>query len=221
MNISENIKKLQKELPENVKLVAVSKTKSAEMILDAYQSGHKVFGENRIQELVEKQAILPKDIQWHAIGHLQTNKVKHIAPFVSFIHGVDSLKLLKSINKEAQKNQRVIPCLLQLFIAKEESKYGLNLEEAKNILNSHDYKNLKNIRICGVMGMATFTDDDILIQSEFRYLRVCFDELKEIFFKNDKNFKEISMGMSGDYLIAIKEGSTLIRVGSSIFGKRN
>ncbi|NOY95430.1 MAG: YggS family pyridoxal phosphate-dependent enzyme [Chlorobi bacterium] len=221
MNIRENIRKIKEGLPSNVTLVAVSKTKPVEDILEAYDSGHHIFGENKVQDLVQKYEALPKDIEWHMIGHLQTNKVKYIAPFIHLIHAVDSLKLLKVINKEALKNGRVVPCLLQFHIALEETKYGLSLNEAEELLSSKDYKELTNVEIQGVMGMATFTDDKEKIRKEFRYLKGIFDELKSKYFGNEASFKEISMGMSDDYLLAIEEGSTLIRIGSSIFGPRN
>lgn len=222
MSVSENIKNfLKNEIPSNVKLVAVSKTKPVETILEAYSSGHKIYGENKVQDLAAKYEELPKDIEWHMIGHMQSNKVKYIAPFVSLIHGVDSYKLLKVINKEAKKNSRKINCLLQFHIAKEESKFGLDLQEATEFLASEEFKNLENINICGVMGMATFTENEDTIRSEFKELVHIFKELKKIFFFDRDNFKEISMGMSGDYKIAIEEGATIVRVGSLLFGERN
>ncbi len=221
MGVSENIKYfLSNEIPSDVKLIAVSKTKPIDTICEAYQSGYKVFGENKAQELAEKYSVLPKDIEWHMIGHMQTNKVKYIAPFVSLIHGVDSFKLLSVINKEGEKNDRKINCLLQFHIAKEESKFGLSIEEAKEMLVSDDFRNFKFINICGVMGMATYTENEDVIRSEFKDLVHIFNELKkEYFLTND--FKEISMGMSGDYKIAIKEGATMVRIGSLLFGARN
>lgn len=221
MDIAKNIATIKKTLPNSVKLVAVSKTKPNEAILEAYHSGHKIFGENKVQDLVQKHEELPKDIEWHFIGHPQTNKVKYIAPFISLIHGIDSLKLLKVINKEAEKNNRIILCLLQFHIAEESTKFGFSLEEAIEMLNSDDFKMLKNISIIGVMGMATYTDDDLQIRIEFRLLKNIFKTLKNEYFSGLKSFSEISMGMSDDYHIAIEEGSTMIRVGSKIFGERN
>jgi PLP dependent protein len=218
--IAEHIQKLKREIPENVKLIAVSKTKSTALILEAYQSGQKVFGENKVQELVDKYESLPKDIEWHLIGHLQTNKVKYIAPFVSLIHSIDSLKLLKEVNKEALKNNRIINCLLQFHIAEEETKFGFSFEEACELLKSEDFLLLNNIRISGIMGMATFTENLEKIHDEFRTLNNYFLLLKSHHFKFNPDFKEISMGMSSDFQIAIEEGSTMIRVGSLIFGNR-
>ena len=220
MSIAENIARIKKEIPENVTLIAVSKTKPNTCILEAYNTGQRVFGENKVQELVDKYEALPKDIEWHLIGHLQSNKVKYIAPFVSLIHAVDSLKLLTEINKQALKNNRTIHCLLQFHIAKEDTKFGLNMDEAKQLLSSNDYQQLKNITIVGVMGMATFTDDTVQIANEFSQLHAIFQELKTTFFSQQPTFKELSMGMSGDYAIAIEKGSTMIRVGSNIFGER-
>ena len=188
---------------------------------EAYEAGQRVFGENRVQELAEKYEILPKDIEWHMIGHLQTNKVKYMAAFVSLIHGVESLKLLETIDKEGKKHDRVIPCLLQFYIASEETKFGLDMEEAKALLESNDYKQMKNVKIVGVMGMATNTDDEMQVRREFHHLKEIFDELKATYFAENPEFKELSMGMSGDYRIAVEEGSTMVRVGSSIFGARN
>ena len=205
---------------KNVKLVAVSKTKPVSAILNVYQRGQKIFGENRAQELAQKYEELPKDIEWHLIGRLQKNKAKLIAPFVSLIHSVDSLKLLKEINKQAKKHGRVIDCLLQLKIAQEDSKFGMSLSEACSLLESNEVSELQNVRIVGVMGMATFTYDQTVVRSEFAELKSSFDELKEKYFSNVDFFKEISMGMSGDYEIAIDEGSTMVRIGSLIFGAR-
>jgi pyridoxal phosphate enzyme (YggS family) len=221
MDIGKNIRKLKKELPEGVKLVAVSKTKPNETILEAYNAGHKIFGENRVQDLARKSEELPKDIEWHFIGHLQTNKVKYIAPFVSVIHGVDSLKLLKIINKEGKKNKRIINCLLQFHIAREDTKFGLTIEEAREILSSVGFQSMKNITLVGVMGMATFTNDKVQVRKEFRMLKDIFNTLKNEYFSGSESFTEISMGMSDDYPIALQEGSTMIRVGSKIFGARN
>ncbi|MFH1319402.1 MAG: YggS family pyridoxal phosphate-dependent enzyme [Bacteroidota bacterium] len=231
MNIAGNINTILKKIPEHVKLVAVSKTKTFEDILEAYNAGQRIFGENRVQELMTKNDRLSKNpdttvsphgigIEWHFIGHLQTNKVKYIAPFVSLIHSIDSLKLLKTIDKEAAKNKRVIDCLLQINISREEIKNGLNEEEAAGLLKSGDFSHFKNIRITGLMGMATYTNDENLLRSEFKTLANLFEDLKNNYFKSKPEFKEISMGMSSDYKIAIDEGSTMVRVGSLIFGAR-
>ncbi len=215
------LKKILKKLePTATTLVAVSKTKPAEAIQELYDQGQRIFGENKVQELTWKYEALPKDIEWHAIGHLQTNKVKYIAPFVAMIHSVESLKLMKEINKQAKKNERVIEILLQFHIAEEDTKFGLDLSEAKEILNSDFYKNVENINVVGVMGMATFTDDKNQVQNEFRTLKNIFDQLKKEFFESDDSFKEISMGMSGDYELAVAEGSTIVRIGSLLFGAR-
>ncbi len=203
------------------KLVAVSKTKSVEDILSLYQAGQRMFGENKVQEMAEKFALLPKDIEWHMIGHLQTNKVKYIAPFVSLVHSVDSLKLLQEINKQALKNNRIIDCLLQIYIATEETKFGLNRDEAVHVIESEDYRQLTNIRICGLMGMASNTIDYVKVDSEFKSLRELFDELKENYFSSSNEFRHISMGMSSDYIIALRNGATLIRIGSMLFGERD
>jgi pyridoxal phosphate enzyme (YggS family) len=228
--IAENLKNILTQIPNNVKLIAVSKTKPVADLLEAYNAGQRDFGENKVQELIEKQPQLPNDIRWHFIGHLQTNKVKYLAPFVHLIHGVDSLKLLKEIDKEAKKNNRVVDCLLEFFIAEEDTKFGLDLEEAEEILLSlvgarhvspSSEPFLQNVRICGVMGMATFTPDAAQIRREFRNLHQIFQTLKEKYFRNKPHFREISMGMSDDFLIAIEEGSTMIRVGSTIFGQRS
>ncbi|MCP4438812.1 MAG: YggS family pyridoxal phosphate-dependent enzyme [Aureispira sp.] len=206
--------------PHQTQLVAVSKTKPNEDILALYQEGQRIFGENRVQELVPKQEALPKDIQWHLIGHLQSNKVKYIAEFVDTIHSIDGLKLLKEVNKQAAKHDRTINCLLQFHIAEEESKFGLSLEKAQELLRSEAFGNMQNVTITGVMGMATFTDDQAQVRKEFQALKSFFDQLKDTFFADVDSFKEISMGMSGDYAIAIEEGSTLVRVGSLLFGSR-
>jgi len=221
MSIAGNIDAIKNKLPNGVKLVAVSKTKPNEDILEAYHAGHKIFGENKVQDLVQKYEQLPKDIEWHFIGHPQTNKVKFIAPFIQLIHGVDSLKLLMAIDSEAKKNKREIGCLLQFHIAEEETKFGLTLSEAVEILESVEFKSLKNVKINGVMGMATYTDNIQQIRNEFKLLKTFFKTLKNEYFSEVKNFSEISMGMSDDYLVAIEEGSTMIRVGSKIFGERN
>jgi hypothetical protein len=220
MSISQNIDKVLKSIPENVKLIAVSKTKPQEDIVEAYEGGYKIFGENKPQELKQKFEALPKDIEWHFIGHLQTNKVKYIAGFVQLIHAVDSMKLLREINKQALKHNRVINCLLQFHIAQEESKFGYDLAEAKGMLNSEAFENLEGINIVGVMGMATFTDNQDQVRAEFKQLKGNYDVLKSEFFQDKTDFTEISMGMSGDYELAIEEGSTMVRVGSSIFGAR-
>jgi pyridoxal phosphate enzyme (YggS family) len=215
------LKKILKNLaPTSTLLVAVSKTKPAEAIQELYDQGQRVFGENKVQELTWKYEALPKDIKWHAIGHLQTNKVKYIAPFIAMIHSVDSLKLMKEINKQAKKNDRVIEVLLQFHIAEEDTKFGLDLSEAQEILSSDFYKNSENIKVVGVMGMATFTDDKNQVRNEFRTLKRFFGELKKEFFENENSFKEVSMGMSGDYEIAAEEGSTMVRIGSLLFGTR-
>ena len=206
--------------PFNAQLVAVSKTKPVADILEMYHAGQRVFGENKVQEMVEKHEALPKDIEWHLIGHLQTNKVKYMAPFVSLIHSVDSLKLLQEIDKQALRSSRVIDCLLQIYIANEDTKFGLDKAEAKELLNTEEYKALKNVRICGVMGMATNTDNETQIENEFKSLKQFFEELNSTYFNNISHFKEISMGMSGDYMLALKHGATLIRVGSLLFGSR-
>jgi pyridoxal phosphate enzyme (YggS family) len=221
MDIAGNIETIKKNLPKGVKLVAVSKTKPNEDILTAYNIGHKIFGENKVQDLVQKFEQLPKDIEWHFIGHPQTNKVKFIAPFVHLIHGVDSIKLLKVIDSEAKKNHREIACLLQFHIAEEDTKFGLTLNEAREILDNNEFKSLNNVVIAGVMGMATYTESSEQIRNEFKLLSTIFKALKNEYFSGVISFTEISMGMSDDYEIAIEEGSTLIRVGSKIFGERN
>jgi hypothetical protein len=220
MSLTDNYIALRKEISGDIIIVAVSKTKPAEMIKLVYDAGHRDFGENRVQEMVSKHEVLPPDIRWHLIGHLQTNKVKYIAPFVSVIHSVDSMKLLSEINKEARKNGRIIDCLLQFHIATEETKFGLSLEEAIEILENHEVAEMKNVNICGVMGMATFTEDESLVAKEFRNLKSIFNVIRAEFFTDDQNFREISMGMSGDFRIAIAEGSTMVRIGSLIFGER-
>ena len=215
--IAENLKKVKALIPEHVKLVAVSKTNPVAVLQEAYNAGQRDFGENKVQELMEKQPHLPSDIRWHFVGHLQTNKVKFLAPFVHLIHSVDSLKLLKEINKEAQKHHRIVDCLLEFHIAEEDTKFGLNLSEAIEILSSMDFQNIRNVRICGVMGMATFTSNQDQIRREFQTLHQIFQTLKQKYFADQPYFCEISMGMSDDYSIAIEEGSTMIRVGSTIF----
>ncbi len=220
MSIKKNLIRIREEIPSHVKLVAISKTKPVEIIQEAYEVEQRVFGENRTQELTEKQPICPKDIEWHFVGHLQRNKVKSLVPFVHLIHAVDSLRLLVEIDKEARKINRTINCLLQFYIAEEETKFGLDLEEAKNIINSDEFPGLNNIQIAGVMGMASFTEDEEQIRKEFRFLKNTFDFLKRNYFPDNDAFKEISMGMTNDYHIAIEEGSTMLRIGSAIFGTR-
>ncbi|TAH00663.1 MAG: YggS family pyridoxal phosphate-dependent enzyme [Sphingobacteriales bacterium] len=222
MSIANNIKNIKTEINSiNVKLIAVSKTKPNSDLLEAYQAGQRIFGENQVQELVEKYNTLPKDIEWHLIGHLQTNKVKYIAPFISLIHSVDSIKLLKEINKEGAKSNRKINCLLQIYIADEETKYGLGFDEAIELLSSAEYKEMQNINIVGLMGIATNTEKQSQLKEEFYELKTFFKGIKESFFKNNDEFKEISMGMSSDYKLAIEQGSTIVRIGSHIFGNRD
>lgn len=220
MEVKKNIEKIKTDIPDNIKIIAVSKTKPIELIKQAYESGQRIFGENRPQELQEKYEQLPKDIKWHFIGHPQSKQVKYFAPFVELIHGVDSLKLLTVINKEAIKNKRIINCLLQFYIAQEKTKFGLTVDEANEILNNKDFKKLENIKICGVMGMATYTDNKEQIKNEFSNLKNIFNQLKIKWFSDTDHFKEISMGMSNDYTIAAEQGSTMVRIGSLIFGER-
>ncbi|WP_224482971.1 YggS family pyridoxal phosphate-dependent enzyme [Robertkochia aurantiaca] len=221
-NIKENLETLLKEIPENVDLVAVSKTKPTEDIMEAYDYGHRIFGENKVQEMVSKWEELPKDIEWHMIGHVQRNKVKYMAPFVSLIHGVDSLKLLKEIEKQGRKQDRVIPCLLQMHIASEETKFGLDENELFSLLESEQLATFKHVFIRGLMGMATFTDDRQKIEKEFQYLKKLYDRLGNEYYQKGKvEMQVLSMGMSGDYQIAIECGSNMVRIGSSIFGERN
>ena len=219
--IGANLDKIRKELPKHVVLVAVSKTKPLEDIKEAFDAGQRIFGENKVQEMAAKWEVLPKEIEWHFIGHLQRNKVKYLAPFVSLIHGVESLRLLKEINKQALKSNRIIDVLLQFYIADEDTKFGLSEEEANDLLSSEEFKLLKNIQVRGVMGMATFTKDQEKIKGEFHKLKKIQNSLKENHFSNNDLFNVVSMGMSGDYSTAIDEGSTMIRIGSSIFGARN
>jgi hypothetical protein len=219
VSIKNNLLQIKSSLPEQVTLVAVSKTKPISDLMEAYDAGQRIFGENKIQEMVEKWEAMPKDIQWHMIGHVQTNKVKYMAPFVSLIHGVDSLKLLEEINKQALKNNRVIDCLLQIHIAEEETKFGLDKEELSALLASQSFWEMKNIRIVGLMGMATFTDNQNQIKKEFTFLESIFDKMKSLQTENCE-LKTLSMGMSGDYQLAIACGSTMVRIGSSIFGGR-
>jgi pyridoxal phosphate enzyme (YggS family) len=221
MSIADNLLKYKRELDaEKVELIAVSKFNTTDAILEAYEAGQRVFGENIVQELVEKQEALPKDIQWHLIGHLQTNKVKYIAPFIQLIQSVDSLKLLSEINKQAAKNNRIIDCLLQIYIADEDTKFGLDYAELIELLRSEEYLAMKNIRITGLMGIASNNASEKQTKDEFQELKVLFDGIKVSFFRKDDAFKELSMGMSGDYQLAIEEGTTMVRIGSSIFGAR-
>ena len=217
MSIEQNLNHIKSTLPENVTLVAVSKTKPISDLMEAYTVGQRIFGENKIQEMAEKHDVMPKDIEWHMIGHVQRNKVKYMAEFVSLIHGVESFKLLNEINKQAKKHDRIIDCLLQIKIAEEDSKFGMSAADASALLQSDEFSELKNISIVGVMGMATFTDDTTQIKKEFKFLNNTFSELKTL----QPELKTISMGMSGDYKLAIDCGSTMVRVGSSIFGVRN
>ncbi len=221
MSIADNIKSLKNETNAiKVQLIAVSKTKPAEEIMEAYDAGQRIFGENMVQELVDKYEKLPKDIKWHLIGHLQSNKVKYIAPFISMIQSVDSLKLLEEINKHAEKNNRVIDCLLQVYIADEETKFGLGFDEVIELLRSDEYTELSHVRIRGLMGIATNTDNEKQIKDEFYELKIFFDGIKQSYFRQDPTFDVLSMGMSSDYKIAIEQGSNMVRLGSTIFGQR-
>ncbi len=220
-NVSENIQKLLEDIPSQIKLIPISKTKPEEIILEAYNSGFKIFGENKVQEIVRKHENLPADIEWHMVGHMQTNKVKYLAPFIHLVHGIDSLKLLKIVNKEAVKVGRTINTLLQIHIASEETKFGFSKDEVYRLLDSADFRTLNNVKIMGVMGMATYTSDQSQIRKEFQGLFKFFEWMKVEYFSEDTDFKEISMGMSADYKIAIDEGSTMVRIGSLIFGNRN
>ncbi len=221
MGVAENLKAVKDIIPSHVTLVAVSKTKPDELIMEAYQAGHRDFGENKVQDLVGKQERLPADIRWHMIGHLQSNKVKYLAPFVHLLHGVDSLKLLGVINREAEKNDRVIDCLLQVRIALEETKFGLPEEDLRQVIQSDEFAAMDHIRIRGLMGMASYTENSNQIREEFRLLKRIFDRQKSAQFKNQESFDQLSCGMSGDYALAIEEGSNLVRIGSLIFGPRN
>ena len=221
MNIKNNINNLRQNLPQSCKLIAVSKTKPIEKILEAYEAGQRIFGENKVQELAPKHDALPKDIEWHMIGHLQSNKVKFIAPFIALIHSVDSFKLLEEINKQAKLVDRHISCLLQIHIAEEETKFGFSEDELMGLLHSENFKDLLNIKIVGMMGMATLTEDTDQIKKEFRHLRSLYDKIRLLPMPPQVEMKELSMGMSSDYAIALSEGSTMVRVGSSIFGERN
>ena len=218
--IKDNLQEIKNSIPEHVTLVAVSKTKPIADLQEAYDAGQRVFGENKVQEMVTKYDALPKDIEWHMIGHLQRNKVKYMAHFVSLIHGVDSFKTLKEINKQAQKHNRVINCLLQAHIAEEETKFGLSFDEITEIINSEEFNKLQNINVVGLMGMATFTDNEHQIKNEFSSLQNYYNSIKSIS-KDNLHPKILSMGMSGDYQLAIECGSTMVRIGSSIFGVRN
>lgn len=220
MSIDNNLKKIKGELLPGVTLVAVSKTKPVAIIQEAYDAGQRVFGENKVQELVEKQEALPKDIQWHMIGHLQSNKVKYIAPFVNLIHGIDSLKLLKVVNKEGLKNKRKIPCLLQVHIAQEETKFGFDEQEILQLIEEDIFSDLSHVEINGLMGMASYTPDQEQVKKEFRGLHLLFKKLKSSYFSKKPEFATLSMGMSGDYDLAMQEGSSMVRIGSAIFGSR-
>ncbi len=221
MNIQQSIENIRKEIPENVTLIAVSKTKPNEDLMQAYDYGQRIFGENKAQEMKQKHIDLPKDILWHFIGHLQENKIKYIIDYVTMIHSIDSLKLLQQVNKHAAKVNRIVDCLFEIDINNEESKFGLSENEVKDILNSEEFKELNNVRICGVMGIGSITDDREITRKEFKNLKNIFISLKNDFFEDKPYFKEISMGMTHDYDIAIQEGATLIRIGSKIFGARN
>lgn len=218
--IAENIRQVWSELPAGVRLVAVSKFHPAEAIREAYDAGQRIFGESKVQEMTGKHEALPKDIEWHFIGHLQTNKVKYIVPYVSLIHGIDSYKLLAEVNKQAEKVNRRVDCLLQQHIAREETKFGFSFDECREMLAAGEWRNLYHVRICGLMGMATNTDNMEQVKDEFRSLSDFFREVKETWFKDEPSFREVSMGMSHDYHEAIAEGSTLVRIGTHIFGER-
>lgn len=220
MNLEANLNKIKADLPSHIKLVAVSKFNPKEAIEEVYKTGHKVFGESRVQELVEKEKQLPADIEWHLIGHLQTNKIKYIVPYIHTVQSVDSWKLLEELNRYASKAGRIVNCLLEIHIAKEDSKYGFSFDDCRHLLDNKDWKSLEYIRIAGVMGMATYSDDENLIRSEFKSLKDFFEEIKAKYFGGMDYFREISMGMSHDYKIAIQEGATIVRIGSSIFGER-
>ncbi|WP_461305200.1 YggS family pyridoxal phosphate-dependent enzyme [Aureisphaera sp.] len=217
MNIASNLNEIKTALPETVTLVAVSKTKPVATLMEAYEAGQRIFGENKIQEMVGKWEEMPKDVEWHMIGHVQTNKVKYMAPFVSMVHAVDSFKLLREINKQAAKHERTIQCLLQVKIAEEDSKFGMSIQDTETILSSEDLVDLKHVSIVGLMGMASFTDNQEQLAQEFGFLKSTFDQLRE----KHSNLSVLSMGMSGDYPLAISHGSTMVRVGSAIFGARN
>lgn len=220
MTVKDNLHKICETLPDGVQLVAITKTKSPEQIMEAYSAGHRVFGESKAQELLPKYEALPKDISWHMVGHLQSNKVKYIAPFIDMIHSVDSLKLLKVINKEGRKNNRMIPCLLQIHIAEESTKFGLDKDECIRLLESEDFRTMEHVSIRGLMGMATFTRDSEKVRREFRRLKSFFDTIRQGYFSGREEFSELSMGMSDDYLLGTAEGSTMVRIGSALFGER-
>jgi pyridoxal phosphate enzyme (YggS family) len=219
--IAEEIRKIKAELPEGVQLIAVSKFHPAEAVMEAYDAGQRLFGENKVQEMTAKHEVLPADIQWHFIGHLQTNKVKYIAPFVTMIHGIDSLHLLQEVNRQAEKANRIIDCLLQIHIAHEETKFGMTFDECRSFLEAGQWRELKHVRLCGLMGMGTNTDDMQEVENEFAGLQAFLKELQEKYFQDEPAFKELSMGMTDDYPIAIRHGSTFIRIGTRIFGERN
>ena len=219
--IAEEIKNITSELPIGVKLIAVSKFHPVEALMEAYGAGQRLFGENKVQEMTAKHEVMPKDIEWHFIGHLQTNKVKYIAPFVAMIHSIDSLHLLQEVNRQAEKANRVIDCLLQIHIAHEETKFGMTFEECRAFLEAGEWKGLTHVHICGLMGMATNTDDMEQVEHEFATLKAFFDELKRKWLAGETAFKDLSMGMTDDYPIAIRHGSTFIRIGTRIFGERN
>ena len=221
MSIAGNLNRLSDKLPDGVKLIAISKTKSPEEIMELYNCGHRLFGENKVQELLTKMERLPTDIEWHMVGHLQSNKVKYIAPNIGMIHSVDSIRLLQVIDKEARKNDRIISCLLQIHIALEDTKFGLSYEEACDLLQSSEYAKMKNVSICGLMGMATFTENMAQVRGEFSRLAAYYRSIREMYFPDEGSFSEISMGMSDDYEIAVEEGSTMVRIGSALFGERN
>ncbi|MEM7298974.1 MAG: YggS family pyridoxal phosphate-dependent enzyme [Bacteroidota bacterium] len=222
MSIAQNLQAIEAELrPNPCQLIAVSKTKPVEAVSEAYEAGHRDFGENKVQELVGKEEVLPKDIRWHMIGHLQRNKVKYIAPFVHLIHGIDTKKLLIEVNKQGQKNDRVIQCLLQIHIAQESTKFGFDQQEVQAFLDSETFAGLTNVKVCGLMGMATLTDDQDQIKQEFRSLKALYDQIDAHYDAPNIEMKTLSMGMSGDYKLALEEGSTMIRVGTAIFGARN
>lgn len=221
MSVKENLLQVRKQVPDNVCLIAVSKTKPVEDIQEAYDCGQRVFGENKAQEMRDKHAVLPQDIQWHMIGHLQENKIKYIIPYVTMIHSIDSLKLLQEVNKKAMQCERVVDCLIEMDISHEASKFGMSMEELKELLNSEDFKSMGNVRICGLMGIGSITDDREKTRGEFRNLRNMFVDIKQEYFQDKEYFARISMGMSGDYDIAIEEGSTFVRIGSKIFGERD
>lgn len=220
MSIRSKIEALKETVPSNVKIVAVSKFHSNEEIMEAYNAGQRLFGESRVQELVQKQQELPKDIEWHFIGNLQRNKVKQIAPFVTLIHSLDSERLMREIEKQGSTNNRVIPCLLQIHIADEDTKSGFSPEECRKFLSEGRWRECRHVKISGLMGMATFTEDEKKVKNEFDQLKSLFDEFKDLHFKDDADFKEVSMGMTGDYPLAIESGSTIVRIGTLIFGSR-